>query len=463
MKKKIRYIIIAFLLSFIIIASLCVYATRQYASLIAYSEQVDHTNAVITRLYTIQDVLRDFDMREREYMIIRDGSVVTGYNKQITKLNQEIKELRELVSDNDDQLHSLILFKSSLALRVGYFKNNMEFLDTASNNILSPYYLNAGSLKAECYAYISQMLDRENVLLKARVSNKMQVQYITSGTTKFLLVLFLIITLFLFFVMMYELKQKNRYQDELYAHMVDLENSHAELEQIAFAASHDLKEPLRKIKIFSDRLLWLNKESTNPDVENAVAAITGAANRAQELTGEIIKLANLIKEKNIQDNVSLDAIVHGVLNDIDDKIISKKANVQLVPLPVIAGDVAQLKILFTHLFENALKFAKKDVPPVIKISTELISGKEIDAQDKGIEHKKYHRIMISDNGIGFDNAFIHKIFKVFQRLHNDQSMYEGKGIGLAICQRVMINHLGFIAASGQPGIGATFVLYFPAE
>lgn len=132
-------------------------------------------------------------------------------------------------------------------------------------------------------------------------------------------------------------------------------------------------------------------------------------------------------------------------------------------MPVFKGYANQLLILFKALFDNSLKFSKEGVGPVITITNEITSGEELKGINKKLTDKKFNCITFADNGIGFDNQFIDKMFRIFQRLHAQQSGYDGKGIGLAICQRIMANHEGYIIAHGEPQVGATFKLFFPIE
>ena len=122
-----------------------------------------------------------------------------------------------------------------------------------------------------------------------------------------------------------------------------------------------------------------------------------------------------------------------------------------------------MKILFNALLDNSLKFTAENRLPVINISFSIANGTELGAISPYLDQVKFLRIECKDNGIGFDNIYISKIFRIFQRLHNHQSAYEGKGIGLAICQRIMANHEGYIIANGRPQEGAAFILFFPAS
>jgi signal transduction histidine kinase len=137
------------------------------------------------------------------------------------------------------------------------------------------------------------------------------------------------------------------------------------------------------------------------------------------------------------------------------------AVIDLKLLPDIIGYEKQIKILFTEIITNALKFRRADVKPIITISCQTTGGFELVEISPHLNNKQFFRVEVSDNGIGFDKQFTEKMFMIFQRLHQTEAGYAGKGIGLAICQRIMANHDGYILAKGEPHLGATFKLYFP--
>ncbi|MFI4963517.1 MAG: ATP-binding protein [Legionellales bacterium] len=271
------------------------------------------------------------------------------------------------------------------------------------------------------------------------------------------------ITLILFSIMIKELRGRIRFQEELQAKVIDLKRSHNELQEIAYAASHDLREPLRKIQVFSNMLLYQKTGSMDDESKTTLERISSLAGRMQLLITDLLSLTNLTKTDELRSPVQLNRVLHYILIDIDDKVKEKQASVIVQPLPEINGYDTQLKILFKALFDNSLKFTRDGIKPVITISSDTINGHELTDINPDLFRKKFHCITFSDNGIGFDNQFITKIFRIFQRLHTQQSDYEGKGIGLAICQRIMANHEGYIIAHGEPGLGAKFKLFFPVE
>ena len=273
-----------------------------------------------------------------------------------------------------------------------------------------------------------------------------------------------IITLISFIYLIREMRIRVAYQKELEKKLHELNRSYAELEQFTFVASHDLQEPLRKIRTFSDRLLLQYKQQLDEKGLAIIERINVAAKRLQELIQDITNFTALINKEEETLRIDLNWIVGKNLKEFAQAIEQQKVNVFTDTLPVITGYPEQLLLLFRSLIDNAIKFSITSEDPIVKIR--YLGVEQHDQNNQGapsavIYATMYHRISIEDNGIGFNNEFAEKIFMIFQRLHTQQSNYRGKGMGLAIAQRVMINHGGFITAKGKPGEGAIFTLYFP--
>jgi light-regulated signal transduction histidine kinase (bacteriophytochrome) len=181
----------------------------------------------------------------------------------------------------------------------------------------------------------------------------------------------------------------------------------------------------------------------------------------QHLIDDMVNLTSLINEDAEKEPVDLNSTLKNVQTELNEKIKASAAVVHIEVMPEINGYPRQFHILFKSLLDNALKFKREDRPPVIAVRSDRVTGDELVYINKELTNKNFYRITISDNGIGFDNKFISKMFKIFQRLHAEDSEYEGKGIGLAICQRIVVNHEGYIIAHGHPETGATFKLFFP--
>jgi light-regulated signal transduction histidine kinase (bacteriophytochrome) len=327
----------------------------------------------------------------------------------------------------------------------------------------SPYYFEGRKVMMKCTELLKAMHDQETKLLRERAESRKVYQQITADTLKYLLLVFSLITILLFALMLREFRRRIDYQQQLQVKLLDLRRSHTELEQIAYAASHDLQEPLRKIQVFSNRLVWLKKDKMDDDSKATMERVNEAAGRMQELIEDLVNLTSLTKEDIKKESIDLNIVLRNVINDLDAKIEEKHAIIKNQPLPKVKGSLEQLSILFKALLDNAIKFSKDDLAPEISITSDEVTGEELAEINKGLARKRFYRISISDNGIGFDNKFGYKLFRIFQRLHGRESQYEGKGIGLAICQRIMTNHEGHILAHGHSQVGATFKLFFPIE
>lgn len=242
---------------------------------------------------------------------------------------------------------------------------------------------------------------------------------------------------------------------------LQLERQNDELASFNHMASHDLQEPLRKIQVLSKLILDKDESNLSDTSINYFNRIIHSAHRMQNLINDLLDYSRTNNPTTIKIPYDLNKILHESLLNLKEEISNKNAVVNTEPLPVLNVIPSQIQQLFINLIDNALKYSKEGIPPVINISTKIVSGEFI----TGFGLKKianYHCISVSDNGIGFDEQYNQKIFEIFQRLHG-KNEYSGTGIGLTICKKVVQNHNGYITASGVPGQGSSFNLYFPVE
>ena len=230
----------------------------------------------------------------------------------------------------------------------------------------------------------------------------------------------------------------------------ELARSNANLEEFAHAASHDLKEPIRKIHYFTQQLKQQLGDAIEENGLRFFSRIENATGRMGNLIDDLLLYSHVSQKPLETENIDLNQKVLRVLDDLELDIEEKKATINVGTLPVINGYRRQLQQLFQNLIGNALKYGKKEVPPVINIQTRAV-------EENG---RKYHLITFEDNGIGFEQEFAEKIFHMFTRLHG-KAEYSGTGVGLAIVKKVVENHNGFIRAESVPGKGSTFYVYLP--
>lgn len=246
---------------------------------------------------------------------------------------------------------------------------------------------------------------------------------------------------------MTDISDRKQAEEELKALTGRLENSNRELEQFAFIASHDLQEPLRKIQAFGDRLGTKCSDTLDEQGKDFLARMQNAAKRMAELIRDLLKYSRVATRPEPLETVDLREAVMDVVSDLEPKIERLRANVEVFDLPAIKAEKSQMRQLFQNLIVNALKFHGEEQPR-IKIHSQCT------------DHDC--RILVEDNGIGFDETFLDRIFAPFQRLHG-RSAYEGTGMGLAICRKIVERYGGSITAKSKPGKGSTFIIWLPPE
>lgn len=243
----------------------------------------------------------------------------------------------------------------------------------------------------------------------------------------------------------------------------ELQRSNANLEEFAYAASHDLKEPMRKIQLFSDRLKEGLQDRLGPDEKNYFDRILFATQRMNTLIDDLLMYSHVSRGATLEENVDLNQKVRMVLSDLELEIEEKKASVLFNNLPVIKGHRRQIQQLFQNLIGNAIKYSKPGVAPEIRIESGIVEdNKKLNGIPADKLNRPYHLITVTDNGIGFEQEDADRIFNVFTRLHGNAE-YKGTGVGLSIARKVVQNHGGYIWAESEPGKGSKFKVLLPAE
>lgn len=239
-----------------------------------------------------------------------------------------------------------------------------------------------------------------------------------------------------------------------------LESANSEIKTFSSIASNDYKETLQMLYTNLEFILTKDARNLSDAGKGNLRKMQASIQKLKLLTDDIVSFSNIhIKEEEPED-VDLDMLLKTLLEDMHTKIEEEHAKITADTLPHISGFPQLLSLLFHHLLDNALKFRKREVPPVIRIEYEKVSGKSLGYTER--EDLLFHQLSVIDNGIGFDNSESEKLFLMFYRIH-EKNRYKGSGIGLAICKKIMDLHHGFIKAEGEVNKGATFSCYFPAE
>lgn len=258
-------------------------------------------------------------------------------------------------------------------------------------------------------------------------------------------------------------KQVKLRTEELIKSNIQLKRSNQELERYAYIASHDLQEPLRKIQLYSSLIRERHFQHISDDEGlGYFLKVEKAAGRMSMLIKNILDFSRINQVQEFVDYVDLNEIIRAVVSGFALQLDQKQARIEVGTLGTVRAVPLQMTQLFQNLIDNSLKFSRPDVPPRITISSRPLTEQELVIYEKLNPQTAYCLITIADNGIGFNPAFGEKIFSLFQRLHPQQH-YEGTGLGLSLCQRIIFNHQGDIWATSEPGKGATFYVALPVS
>jgi PAS domain S-box-containing protein len=252
-----------------------------------------------------------------------------------------------------------------------------------------------------------------------------------------------------------DLTEIRRMEQALHEYTRKLEESNAELERFAYVASHDLQEPLRKIKAFGERLTLSAGGQLDPDSLEFLDRIKNASQRMQIMIDGLLQLSRVTTKGLPFVNVDLHNTAEAVLDDLQLRIETSGGKVDLEGLPEIQADPIQMHQLLLNLIGNGLKFHEKGKAPFVEVYSKMI-----DNTDLG--EKNELKIYVKDNGIGFDEQHLDRIFRPLERLVG-RSQYEGSGMGLAICKKIVERHGGTITAKSKPGVGSTFIVTLPQK
>lgn len=240
-----------------------------------------------------------------------------------------------------------------------------------------------------------------------------------------------------------------------------LQQSNRELEDFAYVASHDLQEPLRKISTFGGRLYEKFNSQLDQEAQMYLNRMMTASANMRMFIDNLLEFSRIDRVTHTVAPTDLSFVLKQVIADLELKIEETQTEIKFEKLPMIDAVSSQMKQLFNNVISNAIKFRKPDVPPVISISSHLISDYE--RMQYGLPTEKvYHKLMVCDNGIGIENGYEERIFEVFQRLHG-KSEYPGSGIGLAICKKIVAYHQGLLFAGNNDDGGACIIAILPEK
>jgi signal transduction histidine kinase len=260
------------------------------------------------------------------------------------------------------------------------------------------------------------------------------------------------------------LEEVSRREEQLRAIARQLTESNRDLQDFAHVASHDLQEPLRKIVAFGDRMRTKHGDTMAPEAIDYLDRMQSSAGRMQTLIQDLLSFSRVNAKSEPFRKLDLQTIALGVASDLEIAVERTGGALTVGELPSIEADPTQMRQLLQNLISNALKFRQPDIAPAITVEATVISSSSplFPSRLSGSQVTMWCRLTVSDNGIGFEEKYLDRIFKVFQRLHG-RTEFEGSGIGLSVCRRIAERHNGDITATSVPGSGTTFIITLPVK
>ncbi|MES2328878.1 MAG: CHASE3 domain-containing protein [Bacteroidota bacterium] len=454
-----RFIYSLFIVSVLALSWLGYTYVDQNKEQLKYTAAVEHTyQAIILAKYS-ETLVLDAETKQRGFLLTGDIHFRDASNVSAAKLDDALSRLKNHISDNTKQRVNVYLLETAIRQRLAMIKENFNMPKEERERV---WRLQNGQLMMDkIHLYIKTIEDQENSLLIERGQAKDHYQTLNFEFVKYAFLFACLFCGLAVLLLIRELRKRIKAQQLLEKSIMDLKRSNEEVEQITFAASHDLQEPLRKIRILGTLFTKKYEDSLGDSEKDILKRIDSATEKMHLLINDLVDFATLLDTEGKPEMVDLDKTFQDSVEKMAREGKLFKLNMYSA-LPYIRGHKPQLEILFNQVLDNAVKFKNPLRELVINVTYRMTEAGSL--QDRLIDKRtrRYHQVTISDNGLGFDNSFNEKIFLLFQRLHG-QDDYAGKGTGLALVKRIMTNHYGHIEAHGEKGSGATFSLYFPVD
>jgi signal transduction histidine kinase len=437
-----------------------------------------HTRNVQAGLAQILSELVDAETGQRGFLITSDDVYLQPYESARRGLPGQMRAMRDLLTDNPEQLARFDHVEHLIQERMAILEFSVQQIrdqqtDVAFESIKAGRGLSVMNQLRERIAEM-QAVEETHLSERSRQSNvQFQTTLVTIvlGTTISLAVVGLA-----YFVIGQELTRRKDAEQAVRAindrlettvsertsalvqTSAELLRSNRELEQFAYVASHDLQEPLRKIQAFGDRLKKATGDTLPEASREYVDRMQASATRMRTLISDLLTYSRVSTQNQAFRPVNLSEILAGVQSDLVVRIEECGGRIDADPLPTINADPTQMQQLFQNLIGNALKFRRAEIPPVIRITCRPLA--DVPTDENHTAGSRGWRILVTDNGIGFETQYADRIFGLFQRLHG-RGEYDGTGIGLSICRKIVERHGGRITANSQPGVGTEFVIDLP--
>lgn len=468
---------------------------RNIERLVESQGWVAHTHEVQDALAEVLSTLKDAETGQRGYVITGDARYLGPYEAALSELPDRVERLKQLTADNASQQQHLVELERLAGTRLQELQRVMALrrdsgFEAARDRVAGD---RGRSLMDELRELVRSMSADEDRLLREREADARQQIRLARVTNVVGVILGSCMVVVAFFLfqrdsrarehqkqnlerevvertaaltrtnadLVGEIAERRRAEEQARAFAEELGRSNGELQQFASVASHDLQEPLRKIQAFGDRLQTKCAAELGEQGRDYLSRVQESAGRMRTLINDLLTFSRIKTKAQPHARVDLKRLADEVVGDLDGRLQQTGGRVAVGELPVVVAEPLQMRQLLQNLIGNALKFQKPGEPPVVEVRGRVRSDPP-SASGNGTPSADGPRVevAVSDNGIGFDEKYLDRIFDVFQRLHG-RNEYEGTGMGLAICRRIVEQHGGTITARSRPNEGSTFIVTLP--
>ena len=469
----------------VFITSSIVLLALSFLSLIWFQKQketnfwISHTYEVKLKIEKCFGLLLEAESNQRGFVLTKDSTYLNHISHAESLLRLTLAQLQKLIADNKNQLENFKNLQDLILSRVARLHLVLETSGQTKQPVFSPSLSPGKEIMDSVHKEVKTMEAAEDALLGQRTFFRLTQDYRVITFIVLFSVLAFAILIWSFLKIKNESSLRMRAQMDaiLLENLVNertteiknmnrllqdqnekLERKNRDLTSFTHIASHDLKEPLRKIEMFTGRFIQTNPDHVHDASRQLLDKITYQTKRMQDLIESILKYAQTDDETQGFKQINLNETATTAMESLSEIIKEKNAIISIQHLPVIRCNPDQMTQVFINLLGNGLKYSTPGIPPHLEINATRLADKNNPdpAQQSG------WKIDFCDNGIGFEETYAKKIFEIFQRLHSSDE-YPGTGIGLAICKKIIDNHRGSITAKSSPGKGSVFSLILPSD
>ena len=454
-----RLVPLAFACALALLVGVGIVSYRSTTALLEDARRVTHTHEVLSELDGALLALKDAETGQRGFLLTGVEDHLASYSAGNAAVGERLRRLRELTADNPGQRRRLDVVGPLVAARLAKLRESIDRhragLPPAAESLAA-----GKRLMDELSLRLAEMAAEELRLLGERERRSQAAAGRALAVVMLGSLLAALVTALAYLAVRRELARRRAAETKLQSFNRELERSNRELQDFAYVASHDLQEPLRKVQAFGDRMRSKYGEALGPEGRDYLERMQNAARRMAVLINDLLTFSRVSTTGQPFAPVDLNQVARDVMGDLEVRVQQTGGSVELGELPTLDADALQMRQLLQNLIGNALKFHRPGEPPAVKVGARAVGPPEGGAWPPAPDG--WRELTVEDRGIGFDEKYLDRIFTPFQRLHA-RGEYEGTGMGLAVCRRIVERHGGQITARSAPERGTTFVVTLPAK